>query len=99
MPATLNPFVPAGEWLLEQAKRSASGRGLDTLFTGPVADLSKRWGASAVEDMTGNWHIVRLEGHIQDAQPRRLKLFTGGAFGRGFRVQSLFEPNRATRPG
>ena len=73
---------------------SGVGRGLDALFTGPVADLSKRWGASAVVDMAGNWYIVRLEGHIQDDQPRRVKLFTGGAFGRGQIVdQAWFEAN------
>ena len=50
-----------------------------------MTEVKNRWAASAVLDSAGAWHLVLSADHVQgEASSRRVKLFSGGSFGRGF---------------
>ena len=97
MPPRPNPLLTAGEFLVAETERSESFNALEHLFDGSLEVVKQRWAATAVLDNAGAWHIVRSSEHVQgEAGSRRVKLYSGGSFGRGyFRPASWFQTNAA----
>ena len=70
--------------MAEETERAASGLAFDRLFEGSTREMADRWAGTAVLDRAGKWHVVQAVDPVQDVAPkRRVKLFSGGSFGRG----------------
>ena len=91
----LNPLVAAGGFLAEETEKAASGLAFDRLFEGSTREMADRWAGTAVLDSAGKWHVVQTVDPVQDVAPkRRVKLFSGGSFGRGrFQDADWFKAN------
>ena len=81
--------------MVEETASDARAPAFDQLFAGSMTEVKNRWAASAVQDSAGEWHLVLSADHVQgDASSRRVKLFSGGSFGRGFfRSAEWFKAN------
>ena len=85
MPELINPLFAAGQFLVGETERLWNANAFDELFAGSVQQMEQRWAGTAVLDNAGSWHVVRCSGHVQgEGASRRVKLFEGGSFGRGF---------------
>ena len=95
MSTTTNPLVSIGGFLLRETEYAESTQGFVALFTGQQNQLENRWAGTAVKDKQGEWHIVRSTEHVQRTEDAvRVKIFSGGAIGRGvFKDAAWFKDN------
>ena len=91
-----NPLVSAGQYLIDQVEAFEATHGPDGLFAGTVEECSQRWTGSAVLDKEDKWHIVPADNAQGAVAARRIKMYSGGAFGRAkFFERAWFEENAA----